>query len=155
MEIAAADQGAYPRPQLRRKNWLSLNGPWRFTYDDELRYRIPSEVAHWPLQIEVPFAPESKRSGVHDTTFHRACWYEREFQLRAAQLGLDGTPAERTLLHFGAVDYQAQVWVNDEFVTEHEGGHTPFSADITHALRDGEVQRVTVRVEDDPFDLEK
>ncbi len=155
METVVADQGGYPRPQLRRKRWLSLNGPWRFCYDDELRYRIPADVVDWPLRIEVPFAPESKRSGIHDTTFHRACWYEREFELRPAQLGPDGQPSERTLLHFGAVDYHARVWVNGEFVTEHEGGHTPFSADITYALRDGDLQRITVRVFDDPFDLEK
>src|SRR3954470_12042430 len=64
----------YPRPQLRRKHWLSLNGRWRFTYDDELRYRIPDDVLRWPLEIEVPFAPESRASGIHDTTFHRVCW---------------------------------------------------------------------------------
>jgi beta-galactosidase/beta-glucuronidase len=155
MEIVVADQGGYPRPQLRRKYWLSLNGPWRFAYDDELRCRIPMDVAEWSHQIEVPYAPESERSGVHDTTFHRACWYERDFPLRAAPLNSDGLPSERTLLHFGAVDYQARVWVNGEFVVEHEGGHTPFFADITYALRDGDMQRVTVHVMDDPFDLEK
>jgi beta-galactosidase/beta-glucuronidase len=155
MDIVAADEEGYPRPQFRRKRWLSLNGIWRFTYDDELRYRIPHDIAEWPHQIEVPFAPESKRSGIHDTAFHRACWYERDFALRQAQLSPEGLPSERTLLHLGAVDYQAQVWVNGEFVTEHEGGHTPFSADITYALREGGLQRVTVRVLDDPFDLEK
>jgi beta-galactosidase/beta-glucuronidase len=155
MDIAAADPGGYPRPQLRRKRWFSLNGAWRFTFDDELRFRIPTDVTTWAQQIEVPFAPESKRSGIHDTGFHRACWYEREFDLKQAPLSPDQVPIERTLLHFGAVDYQAQVWVNDEFVVEHEGGHTPFAADITYALREGDRQRITVRVLDDPFDLEK
>ena len=155
MESLTADQGGYPRPQLRRKHWLSLNGPWRFTYDDELRFRIPTEVSDWQFQIQVPFAPESRRSEVHDTAFHRACWYERDFALRRAPLNPEGIPSERTLLHFGAVDYHARVWVNGEFVTEHEGGHTPFSADITYALREGDLQRITVRVFDDPFDLEK
>ena len=64
-------------------------------------------------------------------------------------------PARCTILDFGAVDYHAQVWVNGEFVAEHEGGHTPFSADISYALRPGTLQRVTVRVMDAPFDLEK
>ncbi|MDP9084417.1 MAG: glycoside hydrolase family 2 [Pseudomonadota bacterium] len=155
MDIIEADQGGYPRPQLRRKCWTSLNGTWRFTYDDELRWRIPADVAAWPQEIEVPFAPESKKSGIHDTAFHRACWYQRDFTCDPAALRESGRPIERTLLHFGAVDYQARVWVNDEFVAEHEGGHTPFCADITYALRHGGMQRVTVRVVDDPFDLEK
>lgn len=155
MDIIAADQGGYPRPQLRRQRWLSLDGTWRFTFDDELRWRIPTDVSPWSRQIEVPFAPECKRSGIEDTGFHRACWYERDFAIPPAQVGPDGAPIERTLLHFGAVDYQARVWVNDEFVVEHEGGHTPFSADITYALREGALQRLTVRVLDDPFDLEK
>jgi hypothetical protein len=155
MDIVAVNSVGYPRPQLRRKRWLSLNGTWRFAYDDDLRWRVPGDVLDWPHQIEVPFAPESKKSGVHDTSFHRACWYEREFALDHAQLDAARVASERTLLHFGAVDYQAEVWVNGEFVTQHEGGHTPFSADITYTLRRGGTQRVTVRVLDDPFDLEK
>lgn len=137
----------YPRPLLRRAHWTSLNGAWRFAFDDDLRYRSPAEVSEWPLSIEVPFAPECTRSGIGDTGFHRCCWYERDFDL-SIETG-------RVILHFGAVDYHARVWVNDVPVVEHEGGHTPFSADITHALASGGRQRVTVRVEDDPLDLEK
>lgn len=148
-------QDGYPRPQLRRENWISLNGMWRFLYDDEARYRVPADISEWPLRIEVPFAPESKRSGIHDTGFHRTCWYQRDFTLAPARFDAHGRPAEHTFLHFGAVDYQAQVWVNGDLVAEHEGGHTPFSADITYALREAEEQSVTVRVLDDPFDLEK
>src|SRR5688500_3027486 len=105
---------------------MNLNGPWRFTFDNELRYRAPGDVEQWPLTIQVPFAPEAKRSGIGDTGFHRACWYERDFELQ-----IDGG---RVILHFGAVDYHARVWVNGLPVAEHEGGHTPFEADITHAL---------------------
>jgi hypothetical protein len=61
----------------------------------------------------------------------------------------------RVLLHFGAVDYLAQVWVNGHFVARHEGGHTPFQADITHALQGAGLQTITVNVEDDPLDLAK
>lgn len=145
----------YPRPQLRRAHWLSLNGAWRFTWDDELRHRLPADIDHWPLQIEVPFAPESRRSGIGDTGFHRVCWYEREFDLPPSPAGEDGRPLLRTRLHFGAVDYEAQVWVNDVLVARHEGGHTPFSADISYQLVTSGHQRVTVRAADDPFDLEK
>ena len=152
---AIALQHSYPRPQLRRTHWTSLNGQWRFGFDDELRYRRPKDVATWPLTIEVPFAPESKRSGVEDRSFHKACWYERDFHLEASPLGEDGQPLHRTLLHFGAVDYSARVWVNDELVVEHEGGHTPFTADITFELRTSGLQKVTVLAVDDPHDLEK
>src|SRR5205085_4416012 len=70
---------AYPRPQLRRAPWTPLNGPWRFRYDDERRYGTPSQIDGWPMEIRVPFPPESAASGVGDTGFHPACWYEREF----------------------------------------------------------------------------
>jgi beta-galactosidase/beta-glucuronidase len=142
---------AYPRPQFRRAQWLSLNGPWRFAFDDEERYSAPGQIKQWPLTIEVPFAPESRRSGIGDTGFHRSCWYERDFEFHAEGNERRG----HVILHFGAVDYHARVWLNGIPVVEHEGGHTPFCADITHALNPNGQQRVTVRVEDDPHDLEK
>jgi beta-galactosidase/beta-glucuronidase len=147
------DEYTYPRPQLRRKRWVSLNGPWRFAFDPTARCRFPADVAEWPLRIEVPFAPESERSGIGDQSFHRACWYRRDFEL--ADVAALKRAGERVLLHFGAVDYHANVWINDIPVAEHEGGHTPFSADITHCLKESGVQRVVVRAEDDPHDLEK
>src|ERR1700709_111910 len=97
----------YPRPQLRRKHWTSLNGRWRFAFDNDARGECPSGTAAWPLEIEVPFAPESARSGIGDRGFHRACWYERDFELAPL------LEHQRVLLHFGAVDYFARVWVND------------------------------------------
>ena len=142
---------SYPRPQLRRAGWISLDGPWRFAFDGELAWRIPSDVPEWTHTIQVPFAPECARSGIGDTGFHRAVWYEREFEVDANLLRHD----RHLILHFGAVDYHARVWINDVPVAEHQGGHTPFSADITFALRDDGPQRVTVWAEDDPQDLEK
>ncbi|TFW34676.1 glycoside hydrolase family 2 protein [Massilia horti] len=140
-------QFEYPRPQLVRDRWLNLNGKWRFRFDDNLECRMPHGVTGWTHEINVPFAPETTLSGVGDTGFHRYCWYERDFQLPP-----DGG---RTILHFGAVDYAARVWVNGHLVAEHEGGHTPFAADISHALRPDGRQTLTVFVEDDPFDLAK
>ena len=64
---------SYPRPQLKRANWMCLDGPWRFAFDAHLRHRLPSEIKSWPLEIQVPFAPEAVRSGLGDTGFHRAC----------------------------------------------------------------------------------
>jgi beta-galactosidase/beta-glucuronidase len=137
----------YPRPLLVRNSWLCLNGAWRFLFDDAERYDAPPAIARWPLSIQVPFPPESKASGIGDRGFHRVCWYQREFDIAA-----DGG---RVLLHFGAVDYSAKVWVNDRFVAEHEGGHTPFCADITAALKARGPQTVTVCATDDPQDLAK
>lgn len=139
----------YPRPQLRRSRWMSLDGPWRFRFDNDMTFRTPQDVPDWPLTINVPFAPESARSGIGDTGFHRACWYEREFDLP------DDWSGSEILVHFGAVDWQARVWVNGHKVAEHQGGHTPFSADITFALVPGARQRISVWAEDDPHDLEK
>ena len=138
---------AYPRPQLVRDNWMSLNGPWQFAFDDEHRFKMPVPEMPWTHEIIVPFPPESQVSGVGDQGFHKFCWYRREFTVPAHN--------GRTILYFGAVDYFARVWVNDFLVAEHEGGHTPFSADITSALRAEGAQVITVHVEDDPHDLAK
>jgi hypothetical protein len=137
----------YPRPQLQRPEWISLNGTWRFRYDDERVFSLPSEIHDWPLDILVPYPPESRASGIGDRNFHRACWYQRDFYLPRAD--------ERVILRFGAVDYSAKVWVNGCLAVIHEGGHTPFSADITDLLDASGRQTVTVFVEDDPHDLTK
>jgi len=138
---------AYPRPQLVREHWQSLNGQWKFTFDDEKKYRRPSDAIQWTHEITVPYPPESQASGIGDRGFHRACWYQREFDISA-----DG---QRVLLHFGAVDYRARVWVNGHRVADHEGGHSSFYADVTDYLKDGTRHTVTVYVEDDPHDLAK
>jgi beta-galactosidase/beta-glucuronidase len=137
----------YPRPQLERANWMSLNGPWRFTYDDERRYFRPADIDCWPLIIVVPFPPESTLSGIGDRGFHAACCYQRDFELMPAD--------DRVILHFGAVDYLAKVWVNGSLAATHEGGYTPFAADITDLLDPSGRQTVTVHVVDDPHELNK
>ena len=139
---------AYPRPQLVRKHWLPLDGQWKFAFDNDRKNKHPSDAIEWTHEIRVPFPPESEASGVGVRGFHRACWYQREFDIKPE----DG----RILLHFGAVDYHAMVWVNGHKVAEHEGGHTPFYADITHALGESDHHHVlTLHVEDDPHDLAK
>ncbi|MCG2584315.1 glycoside hydrolase family 2 protein [Massilia sp. TS11] len=141
-------QFEYPRPQLVRDHWQCLNGPWQFAFDEALAYHLPTDPIAWTHTIEVPFCPESAASGIGDQGFHRSCWYRREFDCVKEEQG-------RVLLHFGAVDYAARVWVNGWLVAEHEGGHTPFSADITNALGPRPQQVVVVQVLDDPQDLGK
>jgi beta-galactosidase/beta-glucuronidase len=144
---------SYPRPQLRRANWTSLDGTWEFAFDPDLRYREPADVPERPLRIRVPYAPECALSGIGDEGFHRACWYRRRFEV--PDLATHRARGGRVILHFGAVDYEARVWINDVKVATHEGGHTPFCADITFALAPDGPQVVDVWADDDPHDLEK
>jgi len=142
----------HPRPQLTRERWTDLSGPWGFAYDDDWRgldEGWQDRADAFDRTIEVPFPPESPASGIADPGFHPVVWYRRSFRTEDAGL----RPGERLLVHFGAVDYRASVWVNGRLVVTHEGGHTPFSADITPALHPDGEQVVTVRAEDLPEDL--
>lgn len=142
------DQSAYPRPQLRRSGWTSLDGPWQFALDPEATWTTPGQVA-WNATILVPFAPETPASGIGETGFTLACWYRRTFDAPRLRNG------ERLVLRFGAVDYRASVWVNDRLVVTHEGGYTPFATDVTDVLTAEGPQTVVVRAVDDPHDLAK
>ena len=132
---------------LQRSQWTSLNGEWQFSIDVPGRITSPHDV-QFDRTIVVPFSPETELSGVHHTGFFKAVWYRRSFAIPRLR------PGERVLLHFGAVDYQATVWINGVVCGEHRGGYTPFTFDITHLLAEGE-QTLTVRAEDDPADLAK
>lgn len=137
----------HPTPDAFRAHWMNLNGPWQFRFDpaDEGRAGGWSEpkAAGFDQTITVPFGWESELSGIHRTDARGVAWYRRTFRLPA-----DFPASERVWIHFGAVDWQADVWVNGRHVAAHEGGYTPFSADITDALDRGEPATVTVRVFD-------
>jgi beta-galactosidase/beta-glucuronidase len=141
-------QHGYPRPQLQRDTWESLNGPWDFALDPKARWKVPEEV-RWNGTILVPFSPETPASGIGNTGFYRRCWYRRTFQAPRLRRG------EHLLLHFGAVDWSATVWVNGCLAACHEGGYTPFTIDVTDLLQDTDEQTVAVRADDDPADLAK
>jgi beta-galactosidase/beta-glucuronidase len=138
----------YPRPQLRRQHWFSLNGEWEFASDPDGTIGSPGEV-EWSRRIVVPFSAETEASGIADTTFHRVVWYRRE---------LDAPPrgaGERLILHFGAVDYHATLWIDRRYVGSHCGGYTPFTFDVTDYIVSGGRCELIVRAEDDPLDLAK
>jgi beta-galactosidase/beta-glucuronidase len=137
---------AYPRPQMQRSNWVSLNGTWRFCYDSTRKFIRPSQITSWPLEIQVPFPPGSKASGIGDCDVHSWYWYQRDFDC----LSLSG----RTILRFGAVDYLARVWINGSLAVTHEGGDTPFSVDITDMLDPSGKQRITVQAGSGPYGLD-
>ncbi|HET6500737.1 MAG TPA: glycoside hydrolase family 2 TIM barrel-domain containing protein [Amycolatopsis sp.] len=125
----------YPRPQLVRSEWQNLNGLWDYQGSDS----SGSSGSSGSEPILVPYPPESALSGVgrHDDVMT----YRRAFTVPPSWHG------QRVLLHFGAVDQTATVWVNGTRVATHEGGYTEFSADITDALKPG-AQEIVVRAED-------
>ena len=128
----------YPRPDFQREKWLPLNGEWDFSFDEPI----------FDQKILVPFACETKLSGIHDTSFHNAVWYRRSFSLP------EPMHDRQILLHFGAVDYTCRLWVNDQFIREHTGGRCGFSADITDALNASGENVIVLEARDDPADLE-
>ena len=126
----------YPRPQLERERWLNLNGLWQFNV-------LPKEEEvnrDFPGLIQVPYPVESALSGVGRPVYGgEKIWYKRLFSVPA------DWSSERIILHFGAVDWQANVYVNGQFQVEHTGGYTPFSVDITDVVNlDGENEIVVV-----------
>ena len=123
---------------MARRSWLNLNGPWLYAFTDSSR-----RPAEYDGEITVPFSPETELSGVgRALRSGEYLWYCREVEIPAEFSG------KRLLLHFGAVDQSAAVWVNSTQVVRHTGGYLPFEADITDAVEDGYAQ-ITVRVTDD------
>ena len=129
----------YPRPLLERGEWMNLNGLWSYAV-------VPcgsAMPAQADGQILVPYAIESSLSGVQKSLgADHELWYERSFEVPAAWSG------RQLLLHFGAVDWRADVWVNDVKVGRHEGGYTPFSLDITSVIHKRGANTLRVRVWD-------
>lgn len=118
----------YPRPIMERQKWMNLNGLWEYS----IASLKESKPIKFDGEILVPFAVESSLSGVGKKISNDSVlWYEREFYIPSEWND------ERILLHFGAVDWKADVWVNDVKVGEHTGGYTPFTFDITQAIKKG------------------
>lgn len=134
----------YPRPQLVRDAWLCLNGEWEFEIDagESGEARGLVKAPKLAGTITVPFCPESKLSGVEHKDFMRCVWYAKTLNIPTEWKG------KRILLHFGAVDYLATVWVNGKQVGTHAGGYTPFAFDITDCLN-YENDRVVLSAFDD------
>ena len=128
----------YPRPQLVRDRWINLNGLWEYAITP-----VDAVPEKMDGHILVPFAVESALSGVgRSVTEHDALWYEREFSVPKDWAG------SRIMLNFGAVDWKAEVYVNDELAGCHTGGYAPFSFDVTDLLLQGKTNSLKVKVTD-------
>ena len=134
----------YPRPYLKREQWFSLNGEWQFAFGEETDY-VKVFKDDLPRKINVPFSYQYKASGIGDDSYHKVVWYKREFELPEENL------KKHALLCFNAVDYKSDIWVNGIHVKQHVGGYSPFSVDITDALKKRNV--IVVKCQDalDPF----
>lgn len=135
----------YPRPQLKRTEWTNLNGLWKYSVTN-----LSEQKSNVKFQDEilVPFAIESALSGVAKSfTADDKLWYRREFTVNNA------TNGKQTILHFGAVDYECSVWINNKLVGTHKGGNNPFSFNITQSLKPTGKQIIEVSVTD-PTDKE-
>ena len=129
----------YPRPIMERAEWQNLNGLWNYAI-------LPvgkQEPTNFDGEILVPFAVESSLSGVQKMLGKdNELWYQREFTVPSKWKD------NKVLLHFGAVDWKADVWVNDVKVGQHTGGYTPFSFDVTPALKKSGSNKLVVKVWD-------
>jgi len=153
---------------MTRTAWFSLDGTWEFEVDDlgvGVTQGWPASPA-FSRSITVPFPPESAASGIADPAYHPTVWYRRE--VTRADLVAAGwmTQGDRMLLHFGAVDYVADVWLAGQYLGRHEGGSTPFTFDVTSILAqaapttttttptpDDDAWALVVRAHDDPHDV--
>src|ERR1700761_2899148 len=152
----------YPRPDFNRPNlnWQLLNGAWDFTFDDndvgitEAWYRkgLPSKK-----DIIVPFVFQTAASCIHDKGAHEFVWYQK----RVADIRTKDELSHhhRLILRFGAADYEATIWINEQYAGFHRGGHVPFDLDITDLFQaSNSIDMstsfvISVRIRDSPYDL--
>lgn len=122
----------FPCPQFEREAWINLNGEWQFEIDNAMVGEAKEffKCDNFERKINVPFCPESKLSGIGETDFMNCVWYRKDFEIPENFKGKD------VILHFGAVDYRAVVYINGKKVGTHCGGYTSFSFNITEYLED-------------------
>lgn len=142
-ELKPFERENHPRPDLVRQHWMSLNGSWRFAFDKQNAGKKEKWYRAIPVaqEIQVPFAYQSELSGIGSAEHCNVVWYEREIIVPAEMTA-------RRLLHFGAVDYQADVWLDGQYLGGHTGGYTPFVFDVTDLTAPGSTHTISVRCED-------
>lgn len=144
----------HPRPDFACPAWESLDGEWEFAFDDGDQGISGRwyEKGSFPLRINVPYVYQCGRSGIAEEERrrrHDVLWYRRELAVGRELAG------KRILLHFGAVDFDAELWVNGAPAGRHAGGYSPFCFDITEHVVFGGENAVVLRVRDDAFSREQ
>lgn len=174
-QTEAPPRSEHPRPDFRREPWINLNGRWRFAFDPkdvgehQHWYRLPYAAASGPRtssdvrgvglsmhgtfnqEIVVPFPWQSRLSGLAAVDYAGVAWYQRSLTVPLEWADGDAAVVRwrlRPALCFGAVDWNAKVWINGRFVGEHTGGYTPFAFDLADHIRPGQPATLTVRAHD-------
>ena len=145
MSDQAYPRPEYPRPQFVRESWINLNGTWSHAFDPGKSgvQRGWAESEGFDHEITVPFCPESPLSGVGHTDFIEMMWYHRALEVPADWAG------QRVILHFGAVDYESELFIDGISVGRHWGGTSSFSYDITAHVTPGETHNLVLYVRDE------
>ncbi|MBR4853840.1 MAG: beta-glucuronidase [Alistipes sp.] len=143
--MAQLPRAEYPRPQFERAEWQNLNGEWSYTLDPVKTgwERGLKDSKGFDGKITVPFAPESKLSGVEHKEFIPCIWYQREIAIPAEWAGKD------VVLNFGAVYYESEIYIDGKFVDRHFGGSDSFSVDITEFVKAGQKHSLVVNAKSD------
>lgn len=139
----------HPQPQMKREHWKNLNGEWDFSFDfgcSGIDQKWQEGKTDWEKKILVPFCPESDLSGIGYKDFIPGVWYHRTITLTGEELKGD------LLLHFGAVDYDARVWINGVEAGRHQGGYVSFTFNITKLVKKGE-NDITLFAADEYFHI--
>lgn len=132
----------YPRPQFERESWINLNGTWTFDFDFgqsgvDRQYQSSEKFSQ---NITVPFCPESELSGVKHTDFINCMWYQRKISIPSDWQG------KKIFLHFGAVDYWCELYIDGKKVQQHWGGSSSFTVDITRFVKAGNTHNLVIQV---------
>jgi beta-galactosidase/beta-glucuronidase len=142
----------YPRPILERDSFQCLNGEWDFAFDDNNRGLsekwFEGGNESFNKKIIVPFTYLCELSGINNQDFHDVVWYRRKVEFERK------IPKSRFILHFGAIDHEADIWIDSYHICHHEGGNTPIEVDVTDEVAEGKNHVITVRAYDDSFDFE-
>lgn len=161
VRVFQVDRINYPRPQMVREKWQSLNGEWDFVFDDGNIGLSEAWQLNWPifqdhpgmynLKIQVPYPYQSEKAGLHphERGVHPVMWYKREFEIPEDWKKDPNWGQQELILNFGAVDYKASVWLNGQLAWEnHQGGHVPFSFNAKPFLKAEGKNVLVVRAED-------
>ncbi|NLI37339.1 MAG: beta-glucuronidase, partial [Bacteroidales bacterium] len=142
---ASTPRSEYPRPQFQRADWINLNGTWSYSFDFGATGKDKKWEAanHFDREITIPFCPESSLSGIGYKDFINGIWYQRNITVPSEWNG------KKILLNFGAIDYQSEIYIDGQFIRNHFGSGSSFTADITRYVTPGKTHNLVIYVQDD------